>query len=75
MGRDIQGLYYQGGLVAITYSESIKRIFDLDTIPKGFCVNEDHPAIGFSIIDEKGIQHIYELDNRKFYDKLMKLED
>jgi hypothetical protein len=75
MQKDIQGLYYQGGLVAITYSESIKIIFDLDAIPKRFCVDEDHPAIGFSIVDINGIQHIYELNNRKFYSELMKLED
>ena len=73
--KDIQGLYFKGGLVAITYSDAIKSIFDLQEIPKGFCINADHEALGYSIVDPRGVQHIYELDNNRFYNELLSMED
>jgi hypothetical protein len=73
--KDIQGLYFQGLLIAITYSESIKKVFEMESIPKGFSVNEDHPANGYSLVDSNGIQHIYDLEPLKFYSELMNLND
>lgn len=73
--KDIQGLYFQGSLIAATYSEAVKRLFEMESIPKGFSVNADHEAEGYSVVDSKGVQHIYELDSNKFYDKLINIKD
>jgi hypothetical protein len=73
--KDIQGLYFKGSLIAITYSEAVKRVFEMESIPKGFYVNEDHPANGYSVVDSKGVQHIYDLLPSKFYSELMNLND
>ena len=51
----------------------LKDIFQLNIIPIGFCVNSDHDASGYSIVDSKGVQHIYDLNPQRFYDELMKL--
>lgn len=73
--KDIQGLYFKGALIAITYSEAIKRVFEMNEVPKGFCVDESHQAIGYSVVDSNGVQHIYELSPSKFYSELMNLND
>ena len=70
----IEGLYYNGELKADTYFDAIKELYQLKTIPKGFCINEDHEANGYSIIDKFGVQHIYELYPDEFYDQLMRLK-
>lgn len=72
--KDKQGLYYQGELKADNHADAIKELFHLDEIPKGFCVNADHEAEGYSVIDVNGVQHIYELSPNEFYDNLMKME-
>lgn len=72
--KDKQGLYLQGELVATSYRDAIKHMFELETIPNGFCVNADHEADGYSVVDINGVQHIYELNPSKFYDTLMNLE-
>lgn len=73
--KDQQGLYYQGDLKATSYSEAVKELFQLKEIPAGFCVNEDYEAEGYSVVDSRGVQHIYELSPKEFYNALMKLED
>lgn len=72
--KDKQGLYYQGELKASSYSDAIKELYQLKEIPAGFCVNEDYEAEGYSVIDANGVQHIYELSPKDFYDNLMKME-
>jgi hypothetical protein len=72
--KDKQGLYFQGELKAENYSDSVKELFQLKEIPKGFCINADYEANGYSIVDSRGVQHIYELSPSKFYDKLMDME-
>lgn len=73
--KDQQGLYYQGELKATAYSEAVKELFQLKEIPAGFSVNEDYEAEGYSVVDSRGVQHIYELSLKEFYNALMKLED
>lgn len=72
--KDKQGLYFQGELKADNYDDAVKELFQLKEIPKGFCVNADHEANGYSVIDKLGVQHIYELSPSEFYDKLMDLD-
>lgn len=70
----MQGLYYYGNFVTKSYEEAIKIIFQCDQIPENFVINADYEALGYSVIDKKGIQYIYELDHKKFYEKLMSME-
>jgi hypothetical protein len=72
--KDEQGLYYLGELKADNYSDAIKELYQLSEIPKGFCVCTEYEANGYSIVDAKGVQHIYELSPSEFYNALMKLE-
>jgi hypothetical protein len=71
--KDKQGLYLNGNFESVSYSESLKSIFGLSEIPKGFMVNADNPANGYSIVDSNGVQHVYELDPIKFYEALSNL--
>ena len=71
--KDKKGLYYQGERVAKTYAEAVKVLYQLNTVPQGFCVSTDYEAKGYSVIDSRGVQHIYELDPAMFYDKFMEL--
>lgn len=73
--KDKQGLYFQGEFKAGNYSDAIKELFQLEEIPIGFCVDEDHEANGYSVVDSNGIQHIYELSNSEFYNSLMNLNE
>jgi predicted transcriptional regulator len=70
---DKQGLYFNGNLVADNYRDAIKDVYQLNDIPKGFTINQDEPANGYSVIDSNGIQHIYELSPIKFYNALSNL--
>jgi hypothetical protein len=72
--KDKQGLYFQGELKANSYVDAVKELFQLKEVPKGFCVNSDHVAEGYSVIDSNGVQHIYELSPSDFYENFMKLE-
>lgn len=72
--KDKQGLYFQGELKADNYSDAIKVLFQLSKIPSGFSVNEDHEARGYSVVDSNGIQHIYELSPKNFYNAFMNLD-
>lgn len=72
--KDKQGLYFQGELKADNYSDAVKELFQLNEIPNGFCVNEDYEANGYSVVDSIGVQHIYELSPKEFYNHLMKME-
>lgn len=72
--KDRQGLYFQGELKADNYSDAIKELYQLKEIPKGFCVNDTHEANGYSVVDAKGVQHIYELSPEEFYNAFMKLK-
>jgi len=71
--KDKQGLYFQGQLKASDYSDAVKELYQLIEIPRGFCVNEDYEAEGYSVVDSGGVQHIYELSPRGFYEALMNL--
>jgi predicted transcriptional regulator len=72
--KDQQGLYDAGNLVAISYLDSLKYLYQLENIPDGFCVNEDYEAKGYSVVDSRGVQHIYELSPKEFYNALMELQ-
>lgn len=72
--KDQQGLYFQGKFKANTYNDAIKELYELKEIPEGFCVNENHAANGYSVVDANGIQHIYELSPSEFYNEFMKLK-
>ena len=72
--KDKQGLYFNGEFKADNYSDAIRELYQLNEIPKGFCVNEDHEANGYSVVDSNGVQHIYELSPKEFYNAFMKLE-
>lgn len=72
--KDKSGLYFQGEFKSANYSDAINELFQLNEIPNGFCVNEDYDASGYSVIDTNGVQHIYDLSPKEFYNQLMKLE-
>lgn len=72
--KDKQGLYLQGEFKAGNYSDAVKELFQLSEMPSGFCVNEDYEANGYSVVDIRGVQHIYELSPKEFYNQLMKLD-
>ena len=74
MKKDKKGLYYYGQFKTENYSDAVKLLYNIDTIPDGFCVDEGFQATGYSVVDGNGIQHIYELSPRKFYDNLLKLD-
>ncbi len=71
--KDKQGLYFNGELKADNYSDAIRELYQLNEIPKGFCVNESHEADGYSVVDSNGVQHIYELSPIDFYSSFMKI--
>lgn len=71
--KDTQGLYLNGELKADNYADAIKELYGINEIPKGFCVDEDYEAAGYSVVDSNGVQHIYELSSKDFYKNLMKL--
>ena len=71
--KDKQGLYFQGELKADNYRDAVRELYKLTEIPKGFYVDEDHEAEGYSVIDSKGVQHIYELSSTNFYEAFMGL--
>ena len=70
---DKQGLYLNGELKADNYRDAVMELYDMDEIPKGFYVDEDHEAVGYSVVDSKGVQHAYELSPSKFYQAFMNL--
>ena len=72
--KDKQGLYFNGQLIADNYSDAIKELYKLSAIPNGFCVNEDHEANGYSVVDSNGVQHIYEHSAKEFYSAFMNLD-
>ena len=72
--KDKQGLYFNGEFKADNYSDAIRELYQLNEIPKGFCVNEDYEANGYSVVDSNGVQHIYQLSPKEFYNELMKLD-
>lgn len=72
--KDKQGLYFQGEFKSASYQDAIKEVYQLDEVPSGFCINADHKANGYSIVDSDGIQHIYDLNAVEFYDNFMNLE-
>lgn len=71
--KDKQGLYFNGEFKADNYSDAIRELYQLNEIPKGFCINEDQEANGYSVVDSNGVQHIYELSPKEFYNAFMKL--
>ena len=71
--KDTQGLYLNGEIKADNYNDAIKELYGMEEIPKGFCVDEDYEADGYSVVDSNGVQHIYELSPKEFYKNLMKL--
>jgi predicted transcriptional regulator len=72
--KDKQGLYFNEEFKADNYSDAIRELYQLNEIPKGFCVNEAHEANGYSVVDSVGVQHIYELSPKEFYNAFMKLD-
>lgn len=72
--KDKQGLYFNGEFKADNYLDAIRELYQLSEIPKGFCVSTDYEAEGYSIVDSRGVQHIYELSPSEFYNQLMKLD-
>ena len=73
MKKNKTGLYFKGKFMTASYIGAIKELFGLKKIPDGFCIDEDHNACGYSIVDNFGIQHIYELCHAEFYSALMRL--
>lgn len=71
--KDTQGLYLNGEIKANNYTDAIKELYGMDEIPKGFCVDEDYEADGYSVVDSNGVQHIYELSHKEFYKNLIEL--
>ena len=71
--KDQQGLYFKGQFITESYGEALCKIYELDQLPNGFSVNEDHPANDYSIVDNNGVQHIYDLSPSAFYTKLSDL--
>lgn len=71
--KDTHGLYLNGELKGENYTDAIKYLFRLDEIPKGFCVDEDYEADGYSVVDSNGVQHNYEFSQKEFYKALMEL--
>jgi len=69
-----KGLYYKGELKAEDWNHAVKELYELNAVPSNFIVCEDHEAWGYSVIDAKGVQHIYELSPEKFYRAFMRLE-
>ena len=72
--KDKQGLYFNGEFKADNYFDAIRELYQLNEIPSGFCVNEDYEANGYSLVDSNGVQHIYELSPKEFYNAFMKLD-
>ena len=74
MKKDKPGLYFNGEFKASNYENSIMEIFKLSEFPEDFKLNTKHQANGYSIIDNRGVQHIYDLNPGNFYNKLTDLE-
>lgn len=72
--KDKQGLYLNGEFKADNYNDAVRELYQLNEIPKGFCVNEDYDATGYSVIDSIGVQHIYEFSPKEFYSAFMRLD-
>ena len=72
--KDKQGLYFQGEFKADNWTDAVQELYQLNEISNGFCVNEDYEANGYSVVDSRGVQHIYELSPKEFYNQLMKLD-
>lgn len=72
--KDKQGLYFNGEFKADNWTDAVKELYQLNDIPSGFCVSTDYEAEGYSIVDSRGVQHIYELSPSEFYNQLMKLD-
>jgi predicted transcriptional regulator len=72
--KDKKGLYFQGDFKAGNYCDAVRELYQLNEIPDGFCVNEDYEANGYSLVDSNGVQHIFELSPKEFYNQLMKLD-
>ena len=72
--KDKPGLYFEGKFITGNYLEAIKEIYQLDNVPAGFCVNSEYEANDYSIVDNVGIQHIYNLSPYEFYNYLMKMD-
>ena len=68
------GLYFNGNIKAANYNDAIKVLYQLNSIPKLFCIDEDHKANGYSVIDNNGVQHIYDLSPKEFYGALINLD-
>lgn len=74
MKTDKKGLYKNGEFVTDSYVEAVKSIYGLKELPNNFIVDESTEANGFSVIDNRGVMHIYELDAKKFYNYLLDLD-
>ena len=72
--KDKAGLYFNSEFKADNYEDSIKEIFKLDEFPESFSLSTKHEANGYSIIDSRGVQYIYDLNPGNFYNKLTDLE-
>lgn len=72
--KDRAGLYFNGEFKADNYEDSIKEIFKLDEFPESFALSTKHEANGYSIVDSRGIQHIYDLSPSEFYNKLTDMD-
>ena len=72
--KDKKGLYFQGDFKADNYCDAVRELYQLNEIPDGFCVNEDYEANGYSLVDSNGVQHIFELSPKEFYNAFMKLD-
>lgn len=56
------------------YIDAVKELYEMKEIPSGFCVDENHMASGYSVVDSRGVQHIYELSPIAFYTALLMLD-
>ena len=71
---DKKGLYYMGEFKTGNFTDAVKELYEMMEIPSGFCVDESYKAFGYSVVDSRGVQHIYELSPSAFYAALMNLD-
>ena len=71
--KNKQGLYFNGEFKAENYSDAIRELYQINEIPRGFCLNDTYEAIGYSVVDSNGIQHNYEVSSKDFYNAFMQL--
>lgn len=74
LNKTEQGLYYNDKLVARTYEEAIKHIFNLDIIKFGHQLNRSHKAIGYTVVVGEVECTFDKTNSSNFYNLVLELE-